>query len=139
MIGRNIMIPLALSVLVACSSANTYVIKPIDTSDSPSVVLRIKSDTENLSENIARRIQKLGFRVIPDGGSRPDYYANVQYTTFWDVVHQTFNQFEIAFVDAKNNENRVRSLYTGRFGFKGCDAALDLVFEDLSSKLKKGT
>ncbi len=39
MIVRNIMILLASSVFVACSSATTYVVKPIDTSDSPSVVL----------------------------------------------------------------------------------------------------
>jgi hypothetical protein len=127
-----------LALLPACSSVSTYKASHIDTSNSPAVFLRIENDTEKLSDNLAQRIKDLGFSTTSDAG-HADYYAEVEYTTYFDVVHQTFNHFEIVFVDAKTNENRVRSRYLGRFGFNGCKAALDLVFKDLSRQLKNGT
>jgi hypothetical protein len=124
--------------LTSCSTVRTYPGKPIDTSRKPAVVVRIKNDTERLFENIARRIEELGFKVIQNGGEA-DYYADVAYTTYFDVVHQTFNQFDIVFVDGKTEETVLRSRYLGRVGFNGCQAALDLVFKDLSRNVRRET
>ncbi len=135
---RNILFLLVLALLPACSSVSTYKSSPIDIARSPTALLRIQNDTENLSNNLSERIKDLGFTTTRDAG-RVDYFVDVDYTTFFDVVHQTFNHFDIAFVDAKTNEQRIRSRYVGRIGFNGCNAALDLVFKDLSRKLKNGT
>ncbi len=135
---KNILLLLLLALLPACSTVSTYKSGPIDISRSPTVLLRIQNDTEKLSDNLSQRIEDLGFTTTRDTG-RADYYADVEYTTYFDVVHQTFNHFDIAFVDAKTNEPRIRSRYVGRFGFNGCQAALDLVFKDLIRKLKNGT
>jgi hypothetical protein len=135
---KNILLILVMALLPGCSSVSTYKTSSVDLSRSPAVFLRIQKDTENFSGNISQRVESLGFKVTKDP-SRADYYAEVEYATFFDVVHQTFKHFEIILVDAKTNENKIRSRYVGRFGFNGCDAALDLVFKDLSRKLKNGT
>ena len=45
--------------------------------------------------------------------------------------------FEIVFVDAKTRDVSIQAQYVGSFGFNGCHAALDLVFNDLSEKLRQ--
>ncbi len=135
---RNVLFLFVLALLPACSSVSTYKSSPIDISRSPTVLLQMQNDTENLSNNLSKRIKDLGFTPTTDA-SRVDYFVVVEYSTFFDVIHQTFNHFDIAFVDAKTNEQRIRSRYVGRFGFNDCDAALNLVFKDLSRELKNGT
>jgi len=135
-IYKNTLNLLFLILLTSCTSVATYKTRSIDTSRKPTVRLRIKYDTDNFSENLSIRIQRLGFKVIQDSAGQPEYFADVDYATYFDVVHQTFTRFEINFVDAKTNESLVRSRYLGRIGFNGCDAAMDLVFKDLSLKIK---
>jgi hypothetical protein len=134
---RNIFFFLVLALLPACSSVSTYKTSPIDTAHSPTALIRILNDTENLSNNLSERLNALGFRTTKDAG-RADYFVDVQYSTFFDVVHQTFNHFDISIVDAKTNEQKIHLRYVGRIGFNGCNAALDLVFKDLSRQLKNG-
>lgn len=123
--------------LVSCSTAATHVFSPISTVHAPTFTLKVPNDTENLSENISKRIQQLGFKAYENGDSAPDYTVLVDYKTYWDVVHQTFEYFVISFKDAKTNETRITSNYMGRVGFNGCNAAMDIVFQDIEVKLKK--
>ena len=111
----------------------------IDTSHSPTVALRYTKDTQKLSANLSARLEKAGFKMLKDSGT-PDYYADIDYKTYWDVVHQTFVYFQIDLVDAKTGESRIRLRYIGgAFSSNGCNRALDMVFEDLSLRLKNGT
>ncbi|MDD5169521.1 MAG: hypothetical protein PHN75_11940 [Syntrophales bacterium] len=138
MVIRNIIVLFVLSMVVACTTANTYVYvaKPISFSDSPTVVLRMKNDTESLTENVTRRIRTLGFRTMSDFTTRPTYYAYAEYTSFWDLGHRTLYHFEIVFVEARSNTLMVKSDYTAQIGLNNYDEALDLLFKDLQQKLK---
>src|ERR1700704_2526218 len=91
---RNILVILVMALLPGCSSVSTYKASSVDLSRSPAVFLRIQKDTENFSGNISQRLESLGFKATKDP-SRADYYAEVEYATFFDVVHQTFKHFEI--------------------------------------------
>jgi hypothetical protein len=104
---------------------------------SPTFTLKIYNDTENLSENISNRIQQLGFKPFVKSESRPDYAVFVDYKTFWDVVHQTFEHFVISFKDAKTSETLITSNYVGRVGFNSCNGAMDIVFRDIAAKIRK--
>jgi len=132
---KNIFLLLLLALLPACSSVSTRQSGPIDLSHSPTALLRISDDPKKLSDNISRRVENLGFTTTKDPG-RADYFAEVNYNTYFDAVHQTFDHFEIRFIDAKTNEPKIRSRYAGGLGSSGCDAALDLVFQDFSRELK---
>jgi hypothetical protein len=134
---KNALLIIALLALTGCSTVTTSKNAPIALARSPTVFLRIQNDTGKMAGNISRRLESLGFKSIADA-DRANYFADVEYSRFFDVFHQTFNHFEIVLVDAKTGEQTVRSRYIGRVGFNGCDAALDLVFKDLSKKLKDG-
>lgn len=134
---KSFILLLVVVVLASCSGAATYVVNPVSVTQSPSFTLKISNDTEKLSENISNRIQQLGFKPYSNGISGPDYAVFVDYKTYWDAVHQTFEHFVISFKDAKTNETQMTSNYVGRFGFNGCNAAMDIVFRDLATKIMK--
>jgi hypothetical protein len=121
--------------LCGCSTASTQVQKPIDTSRAPTVRIRIGNDTEDLAADLRQRFEALGFRVVPEGGHQPTYYADVAYRTTFDVFHQTFSNFQITFTDATTMERMAKSRYVGRFGFNGINGALDMVFSSLKRQL----
>lgn len=111
----------------------------IDASQSPTVFLRIDKDNGHFAENISQRIEALGFKMTPAAGPS-DYYADVHYKTYFDVVHNTFVYFDIAFVDAKTETVKLRLHYDGGLGgFNGCNKALSLLFHEAAQHLKKGT
>jgi len=132
------LLPLLL-LLISCSTSTvtTNVQKNFTFYSNPTVVLAIKNDSWNLEKSISSRIENLGFKLTENSNIKPDFYALVDYETYWDVVHQTFNHFQIVFIDTESEQPVAKSLYIGRFGFNGCEAALDLVFEDLTKKIKK--
>jgi hypothetical protein len=134
---RNFLLLCAVVTLFGCSTAGVRQTMPVDLSKAPAVFVRISHDTENLAANLAQRIERLGFRTVPQEASA-DYVAEVRYTTFYDVVHQTFHRFEIVFVDKKTGVHGLKGEYIGRFGFNGVHAALDKVFKELARALKSG-
>ena len=122
----------------AAGTVYTYQSSRIDTSQSPTVSLRVTKDSKNFSANISRRIEAVGFKILENSGS-PDYYADVDYKTYFDVVHQTFVYFQIDLIDAKSGESKIRLRYVGgTYSSYGCNTALDMVFKQLS-KVKNGT
>ena len=121
--------------VISCSTVNTEIYKSNYKLQKKSVYLNIENDSWNLDKSITSRIENLGFSVVNKESPQFDIIALVDYETFWDVVHQTFNRFEISFVDARTNEVLLKSKYVGRIGFNGCEAALDLVFKDIASKI----
>ncbi len=127
---------------VSCSLGNSYaetvVHSAIDTERFRTVVLELPDDSWDLEGSIKSRLRGLGFEVVPEGSDRPpDLIVFADYQTYWDVVHQTFNYFDISFEDPKTGKALVTSKYVGRFGFNDCEAALDVVFRDLRDKLKQ--
>ena len=121
------------------STVFVYENSSINVSQSPTVLLRIRSGTGHFADNIYRRVEALGFKITTEN-ERSDYYSYVDYKTYFDVVHNTFVYFEIAFVDTKTNEIELRLRYVGGlWGFNGCNKALDLLFQDASKYIKKGT
>lgn len=128
-------LPFLLLFVISCSTVNTEIYKPNYKPQKKSIYLKIENDSWNLEKSITSRIENLGFSVAAKESSQVDMVALVDYETFWDVVHQTFNHFEISFVDARTNEVLLKSRYVGRFGFNGCETALDLVFKDIASKI----
>jgi hypothetical protein len=147
---KNILLLFALMLLTSCdtvsdmrnapsqSAVRTYEKSSIDVTHSPTVLLRMKEDRAKFSGNVSGRLERLGFKIAGNG-ERPDYYADVEYKTYFDVVHQTFVYFEIAFTDAKTDEVRLRLRYVGGgHGLNGCDTALNLLFWEVSQNLKKG-
>lgn len=132
---RVIGVAFLLIFLASCSTVTTEVYKSNYEPFKESVLLRIANDSWGLEKSIAARIEDLGFSVTNKESPAVHIHALVDYETFWDVVHQTFNHFEIVFVDAETRDVLLKSRYVGRFGFNGCEAALDLVFKDIGSKL----
>ncbi len=132
---KHLLLPVLLFLFTACSTVNTEIYKSGYEPKRKSVYLKIKNDSWNLENSITNRIEKLGFTINRTSSESIDIFAYVDYETFWDVVHQTFNHFEMSLVDARTNEVLLKSRYVGKFGFNGCEAALDLVFEDIASKL----
>ena len=128
-------LPFLLLFVFSCSTVNTEIYKSNHKLQKKYVYLKIKNDSWNLQKSITSRIENLGFSVAIKESPQVDIVALVDYETFWDVVHQTFNHFEISFVDAKTNEVLLKSKYVGRIGFNGCEDALDLVFKDIASKI----
>jgi len=131
----------ALLFLVSCSFLSvgppskvvTHQSGVIETKLSPTVFVRIKTDTERLNSDISARLEGLGFKAVT---SMPaDYYADVDYATYWDAAHQTFKHFDIDLVDARSGERKIDSHYIGRGSFNGCRAALDMVFKDLGKHI----
>jgi hypothetical protein len=149
---KNYILLLVVVALTSCSTSTNnherapyfskvyaYQISTIDMSRAPTVSLRVAKDPKNFSLNISGRMEGVGFRLSGNSGV-PDYYADVDYKTYWDVVHQTFVYFQIILVDAKTGESRIRLRYVGgRHSSHGCDTALDMVFKELSQDLKNGT
>lgn len=127
---------LLITILSGCSTATTTVNKSIDIQQYKVAELQLPDDSWNLEASITKRIENLGFEVIlPGSNKKPDLIIFADYQTYWDVVHQTFNYFDISFDDSATGDVLLSSSYKGRFGFNGCEAALDLVFRDLAAKL----
>lgn len=127
-----------LLILVSCSGAKTEIHSQIDVANYQVCKLNIYNDSWNLRRNFTKRIENLGCDVVDlSTNKEPDIEVNIDYETYWDVIHQTFTYFNIHFINLKTGKYIASSRYVGRVGFNDCDAALDIVFEDLSKKIIK--
>ncbi len=137
-IFQNLLVIISVLVLSSCSGVTTNIQSRIDVTHYQTCCLNIQNDSWNLLKNITHRIENLGLDVIELSAVKdPDIVINVSYQTYWDAIHQTFTYFNIDFKYFKTGKEIANSRYVGRFGFNDCNAALDLVFEDLSKKLLK--
>lgn len=120
--------------LVGCATYSTTVKQGVSFSEKRKIFIQTSYDPLDLMLKVAERLKKLGFSVV-DKTNEADIIVHYDYDYYHDVIHYTFNLFNISFTDKNTGEILLASGFSGDTPF-GVDGLLDRVFEDISKKIR---
>lgn len=122
--------------ILSCSTATVNLQSNIDIHSHPKIFIKIPDDPWNFAKEISSHFDSLGFKVVQEQ-SDCDILATAKYDCHWDVAYRTFNNFTMTLTESKTNHVFAELEYVGGLGFNDCSMALDLVFNELKTKLQK--
>jgi hypothetical protein len=120
----------------SCTSIVTKVKNQQNLNEKKTVYLNISNDTYTLRNEISEHLESLGF--ISEQQEKANIIVKVKYKTVTDLVHETFDYYEMTFEDRKNGEILLRTRYSGGINTSNSlQQSLKLIFIDIKKELNK--